>query len=95
MENDTERIIDEWVENLRPQIRESLKHLLDGASVISFQCGEGKIRGSNGAETSSPFFAFFTSELNGIILQNVANGIRDANERQKAIANLLRSRIVQ
>ena len=94
MQDQQDTLIDQWADNLKPQVKEALKLLLGGASVVSFQVGEVSAHAPNGSEIKTPLFAFFAPEMHAKILQGCANGIMEAGERQKQIQEQLQMRIV-
>lgn len=89
-----DEIVDQVVQGMQGSLREMVKLLLQGASVVSFQFGGLKQQLPNGVEIETPFYLFAAPELSAAILQGVSEGITKFQERQKQIIELSQKRIV-
>ena len=89
-----DEVTEKWIEVMLPNLRDTCKQLLSGASVISFQCGAANQTFPNGQVIQMPFYFFAAPEVSAVILQSVAEGIAKSSEIQKQLAEKMQSKLV-
>lgn len=88
---DQSAVIDQIIEQMKPNLSEALRMVLQGAGIVSFVCFEADTP-DTGVRMS--FKCFVAQEMPGMILQGAADGVSKSQARANELNALLQKRII-
>ena len=88
---DQNEVVNQIIEQMKPNLSEAIRMVLQGAGIVSFVCFEADTP-DTGVRMS--FKCFVTQEMPGMILQGAADGVSKSQERATELNQLLQKRIV-